>query len=96
MSLTCKALGGKAAAFGGLSLVEDAARRLFECASDRERSCLPKRGDEGWIELCYHLLMLRSKLTFDRLVGSTFTTATTDRTPGFPAGCRAPPCAAIT
>ena len=33
-SLTCKALGGKqAAVYNGLSLVEEAARRLFECAS---------------------------------------------------------------
>ena len=70
VSLTCKALGAKqAAACGGLSLVEEAARRLFECASEWERSCLPKRDDEGWIELYRHLLMLRSKLTFDQLVG---------------------------
>ena len=70
VSLTCKALGAKqAAAYGGLSLVEESARRLFECASEWERSCLPKRDDEGWIELYRHLLMLRSKLTFDQLVG---------------------------
>ena len=69
-SLTCKALGGKqAAAYNGLSLVDEAARRLFECASEWERSCLPKHNDEGWVELYHHLLMLRSKLTFDQLVG---------------------------
>ncbi|EJK76678.1 hypothetical protein THAOC_01549, partial [Thalassiosira oceanica] len=70
VSLTCKALGGKRAnAVDGLSLVEAAARRLFECASEWERSCLRKYPDEGWIELHHHLLMLRSKLTFDQLVG---------------------------
>ena len=69
VSLTCKALGGKQAEYNGLSLVEAAARRMFECASERERSCLPKYDDEGWIELYHHLLMLRSKLTFDQLVG---------------------------
>ena len=53
----------------GMSLVEEAAGRLFECASEWERSCLPKRDDEGWVELYRHLLMLRSKLTFDQLVG---------------------------
>ncbi|EJK64667.1 hypothetical protein THAOC_14577 [Thalassiosira oceanica] len=70
VSLTCKTLGGKRAnAIDGLSLVEEAARRLFECASEWERSCLRKYPDEGWIELYRHLLMLRSKLTFDQLVG---------------------------
>ncbi|EJK44796.1 hypothetical protein THAOC_36636 [Thalassiosira oceanica] len=56
-------------AVDGLSLVEEAARRLFECASEWERSCLRKYPDEGWIELYHHLLMLRSKPTFDQLVG---------------------------
>ncbi|EJK43650.1 hypothetical protein THAOC_37884, partial [Thalassiosira oceanica] len=52
VSLTCKTLGGKRAnAVDGLSLVEEAARRLFECASAWERSCLPKYPGEGWIEL---------------------------------------------
>ncbi|EJK77663.1 hypothetical protein THAOC_00489 [Thalassiosira oceanica] len=70
VSLTCKTLGGKRAnAVDGLSLVEEAARRLFECASEWERSCLPKYPGEGWIVLFRHLLMLRSKLTFDQLVG---------------------------
>ena len=69
-SLTCKALGAKVtAAYDGLSLVEEAARRLFECASDWERSCLTKHDGESWVELYHHLLMLRSKLTFDHLVG---------------------------
>jgi len=71
MSLTCKALGGKRAdSHNGLSLVEEAARQLFECATEWERSCLPKYEGEGWIELYHHLLMLRSKLTFDQLVGA--------------------------
>ncbi|EJK47954.1 hypothetical protein THAOC_33289, partial [Thalassiosira oceanica] len=63
------ALGGKQAAHNGLSLVEDAARQQLECATEWERSCLPKYDDEGWIELYHHLLMLRSKLTFDQLLG---------------------------
>ena len=45
LSLTCKTLGGRhadAAGHSGLSLVEEVSRRLFECASDWERSCLPK------------------------------------------------------
>ncbi|EJK64382.1 hypothetical protein THAOC_14885, partial [Thalassiosira oceanica] len=71
VSLTCKTLGGKRASDGdGLSLVEEAVRRLFECASEWERSCLPKYPGEGWVELHHHLLMLRSKLTFFQLVGS--------------------------
>ncbi|EJK47936.1 hypothetical protein THAOC_33309 [Thalassiosira oceanica] len=65
-SLTCKALGAKRD--HGPSLVEEAARRQFECASVWERSCLPKYDGEGWIELYHHLLMLRSELTFDRLL----------------------------
>ncbi|EJK47488.1 hypothetical protein THAOC_33783 [Thalassiosira oceanica] len=70
VSLTCKTLGGRRAdAVDGLSLVEKAAMRLFECASEWERPCLPKHPGEGWIELLRHLLMLRSKLTFDQLVG---------------------------
>ncbi|EJK56719.1 hypothetical protein THAOC_23343, partial [Thalassiosira oceanica] len=69
VSLTCKTLGGKQAGHNGLSLIEAAARRTFDCASDWETSCLPKYDDEGWIELYHHLLMLRSKLTFDQLVG---------------------------
>ena len=71
MSLTCKTLGGERTnAVDGLSLVEEAARRLFECASEWENSCLPKYPGEGWVALCHHLLMLRSKLTFDQLVGT--------------------------
>ena len=70
-SLTCKALGAKqAAVYNGLSLVEEAARRLFECASEWERSCLTKHDGEGWVELYHHLLILRSKLTFNQLVGN--------------------------
>ena len=69
-SLTCKSLGGKQAAYNGLSSVEEAARRLFECASVWERSCLSKHNDEGWVELYRHLLRLRSKLTFNQLVGN--------------------------
>ena len=70
VSLTCKTLGGKQAAHNGLSLVEEAAKRIFEHAvSVWERSCLPKYDDEGWVELYHHLLMLRSKLTFGQLVG---------------------------
>ncbi|EJK66425.1 hypothetical protein THAOC_12661 [Thalassiosira oceanica] len=70
VSLTCKTLGGKwANDVDGLSLVEEATRRLFECASDWERSCLRKYLDEGWIELYHHLMLMRSNLTFDQLVG---------------------------
>ncbi|EJK61105.1 hypothetical protein THAOC_18459 [Thalassiosira oceanica] len=71
VSLTCKALGGRQASHdNGLSLVEDAAQRLFECASEWERACLPRYPDEGWVELYHHLLMLRSKLSFDQLAGN--------------------------
>ena len=71
VSLTCKTLGGRQTeAYNGLSLVEEASRRMSECASVWERSCLRKYEDEGWIELCHHLQMLRSKLTFDQLVGT--------------------------
>ncbi|EJK67248.1 hypothetical protein THAOC_11747 [Thalassiosira oceanica] len=71
VSLTSKTLGDRADSYSGLSLVEEAARQLFECATEWERSCLPKYDGEGWIELYHHLLMLRSKLTFDQLVGGS-------------------------
>ncbi|EJK72847.1 hypothetical protein THAOC_05580, partial [Thalassiosira oceanica] len=67
-SLTCKTLGGKQAAPNGLSLIEEAARQQLGCASEWERSCLPKYVYESWIELYHHLLMLRSKLTFDKML----------------------------
>ena len=80
VSLTCKTLGGKQAAHNGLSLVEEAAKRIFEHAvSVWERSCLPKYDDEGWVELYHHLLMLRSKLTFGQLVGDGSDTARTNQ-----------------
>ena len=69
LSLTCKALGGKRPSHGGLSLVEEGAKRLIDSASDEEKAALPKFEGESWVELYRHLLMLRSKLTFDQLVG---------------------------
>ena len=68
---TCRALGSAndGASFDGLSMAEEAARRMYEGASGWERSCLPKRDDETWTELYHHLLMLRSRLIFDQLVG---------------------------
>ena len=73
VSQTCKALGGEQAAYGGLSLVEEAARRLIDGASDDEKAALPKFEGESWVELYRHLLMLRSKLTFDQLIGRNIT-----------------------
>ncbi|EJK71716.1 hypothetical protein THAOC_06816, partial [Thalassiosira oceanica] len=68
---TCKALGSRdESAFDGLSMAEEAARRIFESASDdEEKAMLPRHEGEGWIELYHHLLMLRARLTFDQLVG---------------------------
>ncbi|EJK68550.1 hypothetical protein THAOC_10259 [Thalassiosira oceanica] len=68
---TCKALGSRDdSVFDGLSMTEEAARRIYESASDEEKAMLPRQHDgEGWIELCHHLLMLRARLTFDQLVG---------------------------
>ncbi|EJK71375.1 hypothetical protein THAOC_07195 [Thalassiosira oceanica] len=67
---TCKALGSSdESAFDGLSMAEEAARRIFESASDEEKAMLPRQDGEGWIELYHHLLMLRARLTFDQLVG---------------------------
>ena len=68
---TCKALGsGGHVAFDGLSMTEEAGRRIFEqSASGKEKALLPRHDDEGWIELCHHLQMSRSRLTFDQLVG---------------------------
>ncbi|EJK55205.1 hypothetical protein THAOC_25085 [Thalassiosira oceanica] len=67
---TCKALGYQEhAAFDGLSMADEAARRIFESASDDEKAMLPRHDGEGWIELYHHLLMLRTRLTFDQLVG---------------------------
>ena len=69
LSLTCKALGGKRPSHGGLSLVEEAARRLIDGASDDEKAALPKFEGESWVELYRHFLMLRSRLKFDQLIG---------------------------
>ena len=68
---TSKALGSAndGAAFNGLSITEEAARRLYEGASDKEKAMLPRYEGEGWIELYHHLLMLRSRLAFDQLLG---------------------------
>ena len=68
---TCKALGyaNDGAAFNGLSMTEEAARRVFESALDEEKAMLPRYDGESWIELYNHLLMLRARLTFDQLVG---------------------------
>ncbi|EJK64562.1 hypothetical protein THAOC_14695 [Thalassiosira oceanica] len=68
---TCKALGSTndGAEFNGLSMVDEAARRFCESASDEEKAMLPRYEGESWIELYHHLLMLRSPLTFDQLVG---------------------------
>ena len=69
LSLTCNALGGERPSHGGLSLVEEAARRQIDAASDDEKAALPRFDGESWVELYRHLLMLRSKLTFDQLIG---------------------------
>ena len=64
---TCKALGSAndGAAINGLSVTEEAARRMCEGASDEEKAVLPRYEGESWIELYHHLLMLRARLTFD-------------------------------
>ncbi|EJK66217.1 hypothetical protein THAOC_12877 [Thalassiosira oceanica] len=65
---TCKTLGSSdESTFDGLSMTEEAARRMFESASDEEKAKMRCFDDEGWIELCHHLLMLRTPLTFDQL-----------------------------
>ena len=68
---TCKALGSANddAAINGLSVSEEAARRIYEDASDEEKAILPRHDGESWTELYHHLLMLRARLTFDQLVG---------------------------
>ncbi|EJK54698.1 hypothetical protein THAOC_25653, partial [Thalassiosira oceanica] len=49
----CKALGSREhVTFDGLSITEEAARRIFEQrASDKEKALLPRHDDQGWIEL---------------------------------------------
>ena len=68
---TCKALGSAngGAALNGLSMADEAVRRIYEDASDGEKAVLPRYEGESWIELYHHLLMLRGRLTFDQLVG---------------------------
>ena len=58
---TCKALGSAndGAAFNGLSMAEEAARRVYESASDEEKAMLPRYDGESWMELYHHLLMLQ-------------------------------------
>ncbi|EJK68350.1 hypothetical protein THAOC_10477 [Thalassiosira oceanica] len=72
---TCKSLGSASddsheASLNGLSMAEEAAKRIHEDASDEEKAMLPRYDGENWIELYHHLLMLRTRLTFDQLVGS--------------------------
>ncbi|EJK75604.1 hypothetical protein THAOC_02669 [Thalassiosira oceanica] len=69
---TCKALGSANddAAVNWLSVTEEAARRIFEGASDEEKAMLPRYDGESWIVLYHHLLMLRTRLTFDQLIGN--------------------------
>ncbi|EJK72850.1 hypothetical protein THAOC_05579 [Thalassiosira oceanica] len=50
-------------------MTEEAARRIYESASDEEKAMLPRHDGEGWIELYHHLLMLRVRLTFDQIIG---------------------------
>ena len=69
---TCKALGSAndyGAAINGLSMVDEAARLVYEDASGEEKAMLPRYAGESWTELYHHLLMLRSRLTFEQLVG---------------------------
>ncbi|EJK61317.1 hypothetical protein THAOC_18224, partial [Thalassiosira oceanica] len=69
---SCKALGSAndKASVNGLSVTEEAARRIFEGASDEEKAMLPRYDGESWIVLYHHLLMLRTRLTFDQLIGN--------------------------
>lgn len=71
LRVTCKALGSEEhVALDGLCMAEEAARRIFEQSECGEANALlPRNDDEGWIELCHHLQMSRSPLTFDQLVG---------------------------
>lgn len=68
---TCKALGtaNDGASVNGLSVAEEAARRVYKGASEEEKTMLPRHEGENWTELYHHLLMLRARLTFDQLVG---------------------------
>ena len=55
------------------SLANEAARQLFrQSATDEERGCLPKYGDESDIGLCRALEQLRQPLRFDELAGYGF------------------------
>ena len=66
---TCKALGSANDGASGLSMADEASRRVYEDASDEEKATLPRYNGESWIGLYHHLLMLRSRLIFDQLVG---------------------------
>ncbi|EJK64983.1 hypothetical protein THAOC_14223 [Thalassiosira oceanica] len=68
LKATCKSLGA-ANTFNGLSVVDEAAVRIYRGASDEEKAVLPRYEGESWIVLYHHLLMLRARLTFDQLVG---------------------------
>ena len=66
---TCKALGSTNDGVSGLSMADEATRRVYEDASDEEKATLPRHDGESWIELYHHLLKLRGRLTFDQLIG---------------------------
>ena len=57
----------------GRSLVNEAAHQQFrQCATDEERSRLPKYGDESDVGLYRALKLLRQPLCFDELAGNGF------------------------
>ena len=66
---TCKALGSANDGASGLSMADEASRRVYEDASDEEKATLPRYNGESWIGLYHHLLMLRARLTFDQFIG---------------------------
>ena len=51
------------------SLMEEAARQIFDTAKEEERNALPKYDGETWLSVYKELELLRAPLTFDQLIG---------------------------
>ena len=69
LALTCRRFGGREEQYNNLSMMERAARQLFNGAQAVERQALPSYDGVNWFFFYNELLLLRSHLLFDQLVG---------------------------
>ena len=71
LALTCRRYG--IGSDDNLSLVEETARRIVhDVATEEQKNALPHYGGGNWLSKYNHLQLLKAPLTFDQLVGSTY------------------------